>query len=180
MAQQILDTAIEGVKLIQQFRADDDRGSFVKSFHRSSFSEAGIEFELAESFYSTSKKNVIRGMHFHNPPFDHAKIVFCTQGSILDVALDLRQASSTYGHYVAKELSTEDHNALFIPKGFAHGFLSLSDDSTAFYFVDGEYVASADDGILFSSFGMPWPVDDFVVSPRDQAFVDFANFKSPF
>ena len=97
MAQQILDTAIEGVKLIQQFRADDDRGSFVKSFHRSSFSEAGIEFELAESFYSTSKKNVIRGMHFHNPPFDHAKIVFCTQGSILDVALDLRQASSTYG-----------------------------------------------------------------------------------
>ena len=180
MGQQIIDTAIEGVKIIEQFRADDDRGSFIKTFHQTSFREAGIDFKLAESFYSTSKKNVIRGMHFHQPPFDHAKIVFCTQGAILDVALDLRTSSKTYGQTIALELSAENHKALYIPRGFAHGFLSLSEESTAFYFVDGEYVASADDGILFSSIQMNWPDVDYIVSSRDKAFIEFSHFNSPF
>ncbi len=84
MNQEIIETNIAAVKLIQQFRAEDHRGVFIKTFHQDSFQQAGINFHMKESFYSISKKNVVRGMHFHHPPYDHDKIVFCTEGKILD------------------------------------------------------------------------------------------------
>ena len=173
-------TRIEAVKLIHQFRADDERGSFIKTFHHKSLREQGIEFELRESFYSVSVQNVIRGMHFHHPPFDHDKIVFCTQGQILDVALDLRKTSPTYGQCVAARLSFESHQALFIPKGFAHGFLTLSETATTFYLVSGEYNQQADDGIRYDSFGLDWNVAQPILSKRDLDFTTLQNFNSPF
>lgn len=178
---QIAETQIPEVKLIHQFRHDDERGSFVKPFHASDFKDAGIDFELKESFYSTSVQNVIRGMHFHAPPYDHTKIVFCTAGSILDVALDLRKESTSYGKFVTAELSQSNHQALCIPKGFAHGFLSLSKESTAFYFVSGEYNQAADGGVRFDSFGFEWPLAGHaILSPRDKAFPALEDFESPF
>ncbi len=171
---------IEDVKVIHQFHASDDRGSFIKTFHNTDFEKLGIAFSLKESFYSTSKKNVIRGMHFHAPPYDHAKIVFCTQGAILDVALDLRKNSPTYGSFASKELSSDNHCALYIPRGFAHGFLSLTDDATTFYFVDGEYNKDADDGILYNSFGFPWNTEVNNISVRDLNFNTLQNFNTPF
>lgn len=174
-------TNIEGVKVIHQFRHDDERGAFVKPFHDSDFKAAGIDFELKESFYSTSVKNVIRGMHFHAPPAAHSKIVFCTAGCVLDVALDLRKDSPTYGKYASQELCFQNNQALYIPEGFAHGFLSLTAESTLFYFVDGMYSPEADGGVRYDSFGLDWPVSgNAILSPRDLGFSSLGDFESPF
>jgi dTDP-4-dehydrorhamnose 3,5-epimerase len=142
--------------------------------------EQGIQFELRESFYSISKKDVIRGLHFHKPPFDHAKIVFCSKGAILDVALDLRTDSATYGQHVMQELSAENHLAMYIPRGFAHGFLSLEEESQTFYFVDGVYDAASDTGILYRDAGINWPVENPILSERDLSFPSIHQFQSPF
>lgn len=177
----VLNTAIDPVKIIEQFRAEDHRGIFIKTFHHQQFAEAGIDFQLKESFYSVSHQHVLRGMHFHAPPHDHAKIVFCTQGSILDVALDLRKDSPTYGQTVSCELSHENHRALYIPKGFAHGFLTLTQQATTFYLVDGVYNAEADGGVLYNSFNFNWPITQApILSNRDNQFLPLSEFQSPF
>ncbi len=176
----VTDTNIPAVKLISQFKASDHRGSFVKPFHDTDLSSAGIHFQMKESFYSISKKNVIRGMHFHLPPYEHDKIVFCTQGAILDVALDLRKDAPTYGQYVCQELSHENGKALFIPKGFAHGFLTLTEGATTFYFISGVYHAVADGGVKYDSFGYDWQDVKPIMSERDQHFQSFHDFQSPF
>lgn len=176
----IEDTSIPEVKLIKQFKAADHRGEFVKPFHQIDLQAGGIDFCMKESFYSISKKNVIRGMHFHLPPFEHEKIVFCTQGAILDVALDLRTDAATYGRYVCRELSQQNAEALLIPKGFAHGFLTLTENATTFYFISGEYHAASDGGVMYDSFGFIWPVEAPVMSERDKHFPTFNDFKSPF
>lgn len=180
MGLQVKDMVIKEVKVISQFHAADQRGDFVKTFHQSALAALGIDFELKESFYSHSIKNVIRGMHFHAPPYEHDKIVFCTHGAILDIALDLRKHSETYGQYVSQELSADNHKALYIPKGFAHGFLSLTDLSTAFYLVSGEYNAQADGGVRYDSFGFDWGVEAPILSERDLSFVTLTQFNSPF
>lgn len=179
-AMEIINTNISDVKLIKQFRAEDARGTFVKTFHETSLKKAGIDFEMKESFYSVSHKNVIRGMHFQHPPYDHAKIVFCTEGTIVDVALDIRKNSPTYGQYVSAELSIENNIAIYIPSGFAHGFKTLTDKATTFYFVSSENNREADDGILHTSFGLNWDVENPIVSLRDMAFKGFEEFESPF
>lgn len=174
-------TDIDPVVIIEQFRAEDHRGVFIKTFHETDFKLADIDFTLKESFYSVSHQHVLRGMHFHAPPYDHAKIVFCTQGSILDVALDLRNDSPTYGLSVSCVLSHENHRALYIPKGFAHGFLTLSEQATTFYFVDGVYHAASDGGVRFDSFGFNWPFRaDPILSERDKQFISLSQFQSPF
>ncbi|MEZ5047768.1 MAG: dTDP-4-dehydrorhamnose 3,5-epimerase family protein [Chitinophagaceae bacterium] len=174
------DTAIADLKVIDFFSNEDKRGVFVKTFHRSAFKNLGIDFELKESFYSTSIKDTIRGMHFHMPPHEHTKIVFCIDGSILDVALDLRKESLTYGQYFTIELNSLHHKALYIPKGFAHGFATLSEAATTFYFVDGEYHAASDQGIRFDSFGLEWSIHNPLLSERDLQFQTFSQFQSPF
>lgn len=148
----------------------DDRGGFVKTFHETTLAEQGILFELKESYFSVSKKDVIRGMHFQTPPHQHAKIVFCPQGAILDVVIDLRAASPTYGQYYTQELSAENHKAYYIPEGFAHGFKSLTDDAITYYLVSSEYSKEHDTGILYNSFGFDWGVDNPVISARDLTF----------
>ena len=158
----------------------DDRGSFVKTFHETTLAEHGIQFQLKESYFSLSKKDVIRGMHFQTPPHHHAKIVFCPQGAILDVIVDLRKQSPTYGQYFAQELSAENHKAYYIPEGFAHGFKSLTDNAITYYLVSSEYSQEHDTGILYNSFGFNWGVENPVISVRDLSFIALADFDSPF
>lgn len=158
----------------------DDRGSFIKSFHTSTLEEQGVNFELKESYFSLSKKDVIRGMHFQIPPHHHAKVVFCPQGAILDVIVDLRKDSKTYGQYYAQELSAENHKAYYIPKGFAHGFKSLTDDALTYYLVSSEYSKEHDTGILYNSFGFDWGVEDPVISERDLSFPKLDEWNSVF
>jgi len=158
----------------------DVRGSFVKTFHDTILGDNGIRFRLKESYFSFSKKDVIRGMHFQLPPHQHAKIVFCPHGAILDVLVDLRKNAPTYGQYHAQELSAANHKGYYIPEGFAHGFKALTDDAMTYYLVSSEYSKEHDTGIRFDSFGFDWKTDNPIISERDLSFPGLKDFVSPF
>ncbi len=169
-------TNLNGVFIINNFNVNDERGMFVKTYNKNVFNELNLNFEIRESYFSISKSKVIRGMHFQLPPYDHEKLVYVPQGSILDVVIDLRKNSTTYGKYISVELSKQNKKSIFIPKGFAHGFKSLSDDTITVYNVATEYNSKADAGIHYNSFGFDWKVDNPIVSQRDLAFLDINNF----
>ncbi len=176
----IAKTTLEGAYLITLDAFEDNRGSFIKTFAETPLQEAGISFTLRESYFSLSKKDVIRGMHFQTPPHQHAKIVFCPQGAILDVIVDLRKSSPTYGQYFAQELSAENHKAYYIPEGFAHGFKSLTDDAMTYYLVSSEYSREHDTGIRYDSFGFDWEVKEPIISLRDLSFVGLGEWEGVF
>ena len=176
----IAKTSLEGAYLLTLDAFEDNRGSFVKTFAETPLKEAGISFTLRESYFSLSKKDVIRGMHFQTPPHQHAKVVFCPQGAILDVIVDLRTASPTYGQYFAHELSAANHKAYYIPEGFAHGFKSLTDDAMTYYLVSSEYSRDHDTGIRYDSFGFDWQVKEPIISARDLSFVGLGEWEGVF
>lgn len=171
---------LEGAFLIHFKNFMDERGAFCKTFNDAIFKEQGIDFELKESYFSLSQKDVVRGMHFQLPPHDHAKIVFCPQGAILDIMVDLRKDSTTYGQYYKSILSAENALGYYIPKGFAHGFKSLEDGSMTYYLVSSGYHPASDTGILWDSFGMDWELERPIISSRDLSFVSLSDFNSPF
>lgn len=161
---------LEGAFLISGFFAGDVRGGFTKSFEREVFAEAGIPFDLSETFASRSSRNVIRGLHFqtHQP---QAKLVSVVAGRAWDVIVDLRLDSPTFAQWKACELSVENHLGIFVPRGFAHGFASLEDGTVMLYQCDGAYDASTDTGVVFNDpyIGIDWPVREAVAihSERD-------------
>lgn len=171
---------LNGAKIITLPRATDARGVFVKTFHETTLRHAGIEFTLRESYFSISHKDVIRGMHFQLPPHQHSKVVFCPQGAILDVIVDLRKSSPTYRQCYAQELSAGNHKAYFIPEGFAHGFKALTDDAMTYYLVSSEYSQPHDTGIRYDSIGFDWQVAEPIISARDLSFGMMEEFDSPF
>jgi dTDP-4-dehydrorhamnose 3,5-epimerase len=173
-------TSLDGLFLIKPFFHTDARGSFIKTFHAEEFANHGLENEFRESFYSTSIKGAIRGMHFQLPPHDHAKLVFATSGEVLDVVVDLRKSSKTYGQYASFNLSGENRNMLYIPRGMAHGFCALTDGATVFYFTSTVHSATHETGIRYDSLGYNWPVANPVVSERDKSFPALSDFNSPF
>jgi dTDP-4-dehydrorhamnose 3,5-epimerase len=160
-------------------RFGDARGSFVKTYMRSVFDERGQAFDFREEFYSFSRKDVIRGMHFQLPPHDHVKLVYCPVGAVLDVLVDLR-AGAGQGRVASIVLGGDEPMLLVIPKGVAHGFKSLRDDSLMVYKTSTEHAPSHDAGIRWDSFGFDWDVDVPIVSDRDRAHPALADFTSPF
>lgn len=158
----------------------DQRGLFMKTLQRSVFESQGLEADFCEVFYTESVKGVLRGMHFQVPPADHAKLIYCVSGSICDIALDLRVGSPTYGQHEVYELSAEANNAVYLPRGIAHGFVVRSESAGVFYHVTSEHDPVHDIGIAWNSFGAPWPVDNPLVSARDAGHISFQDFKSPF
>ena len=173
------ETEIQGLFEIELFHAKDERGSFTKTFHKSTFDKQGLDSSFDESFFSTNNRGVIRGMHFQNPPYDHSKIVYSASGRIMDVILDIRSASPSYGRYVQIEISSDNHKGIYMPKGVAHGFCCLT-EATMIYLTSTEYNAEHESGIKWNSFGFDWPVDSPIISERDQEFVSLSEFKSPF
>ncbi len=171
---------VTGAKILTLPSSQDARGNFVKTFHESTLIKHDIFFTLRESYFSFSKKDVIRGMHFQLPPFDHSKIVFCPTGAILDVIVDLRKDAPTYGQYFTYELSAENHQAIFIPEGFAHGFKSLTDNAMTYYLVSSEYNKEHDTGIRYDSIGLDWGINEPILSARDLSFMELKDFDSPF
>lgn len=171
---------LSGAYLIQLPLFSDDRGYFVKTFQQHIFQQHDIEFELNESYFSLSKKAVIRGMHFQTPPHQHDKIVYCPQGAILDVIIDLRKESATFGKYEAHVLSAENAKAYYIPKGFAHGFKALTEQAITYYLVGSEHSKEHDSGILYNSFGFDWECEAPIISQRDLAFSPLQEFNTPF
>jgi len=154
----------------------DDRGSFFKTFHRDLFEQHGLEVDWREEYYSTSRKGVLRGLHFQVPPHDHAKLVYCTSGEVLDVVLDLRDGSPTFGTHTMFQLNAKTANMVYISKGCAHGFYTLSEQATMMYKVSTVYAQAHDAGLLWNSAGIPWPDDTPIMSERDKAFPTFSEF----
>lgn len=178
----VLPTRLAGLTSFRPKIFTDHRGTFVKTFHVEAFRDLGLAFEIREEFFSTSAKNVIRGMHFQVPPADHAKLVYCAAGAVLDVVLDIRRQSPTYGQTFAEELSETNRHALFIPSGFAHGFLSLTEGSLMVYKTSTVHNPACDAGIRWDSFDFEWPLDGAtpIFSKRDTEFPALADFNTPF
>ncbi len=178
---QFKSTELDGLYEIILPRFTDDRGSFTRTFATPFFEEAIWYVPVwRETFYSISKKNVIRGMHFQIPPSDQDKLVYVISGVIDDVVLDIRKNSPTYGKYIVRELSFENQKALFIPKWFAHGFLSKNENSIVAYMVSESWDPACDVGICFDSFGYDWWILDPIVSDKDKKHSSLSEFTSPF
>lgn len=158
----------------------DGRGAFVKTFHHDLFAAQGLVTEWKEEFYSVSRKGVLRGLHFQLPPHDHAKLVYCTDGEVLDAVVDLRKGSPTFGYSITKELKASTGNMLYIPSGLAHGFYVLSSSATMMYKTSTVHAPSHDSGIRWDSAGIAWPDEAPVVSERDSWLATLAEFNSPF
>ena len=171
----ILETRFDSVFVLEYLSFKDNRGEFVKTIHEERFKEFGLDPYFAESYYSISAKDVLRGMHFQVPPFDHNKLVYVVKGSILDVVLDLRQRSCTFGEYFAIELNERNRRGLYIGKGFAHGFLSLEDNTIVEYHTSTIQSKEHEDGVHFNSFGFEWPVNCPIISNRDERFEFFEH-----
>lgn len=152
----------------------------IKNFDAEEFAEMGLATDFKEEFFSTSIKKVLRGMHFQTPPADHVKLVCCVEGAVKDVVVDLRKNSATFGKHCAFDLSAEKANMLYIPKGFAHGFLTLSEKATMLYNVTSVYSPENDKGILWNSCGIDWQCAEPILSDRDKAHSSLTEFNSPF
>lgn len=158
----------------------DERGEFVKHFVLPEFEELQLPVQYAEEYYSISARNVLRGMHFQLPPFEHAKLVTCQQGSIRDALVDLRIGSPTYLQAEVIDLKEGDHSLLFLPPGIAHGFLVLSEWALVSYKVTSLYARASDAGIRWNSIGVEWGIHEPILSARDASFPRLADFQSPF
>ena len=173
-------TKLNGCFLVELPFYEDQRGNFKKIFQGTKFKNLGINFDCTEEYVTTSKMNVIRGMHFQLPPHDHEKIVYCLAGRVKDVILDIRIGSETYGQFEVFELDEKTPIAIYIPKGFAHGFASLDNNSIMMYRVSSEHDVKSDHGIRWSSFGCDWGIFNPIVSKRDDEHKNFQDFESPF
>ena len=176
----VLNSALPGVFELRPIVHSDRRGRFVKTFQRDFFASHGMETEFAEQYHSTSARSVIRGLHFQTPPHDHAKLVTCLDGEVFDVVLDLRRASPTYGAHATFRLNGEDSTQVYVPRGCAHGFCTLSERATMLYNVTTVYAPSHDSGIRWNMAGIVWPVNNPIVSERDAALPVLAGFDSSF
>ncbi len=173
-------TKLPGTFELRPRKMVDHRGAFIKVFQSSLFEQDGLESGFVEQYYSVSEANVLRGMHFQTPPSDHAKLVYCTHGTAMDVLLDLRRGSPTYGQFDIVELSGAKSNAMYVPRGVAHGFYVVQAPVIMLYNVTSEYDPGHDAGIAWNSFGAPWPSTNPVVSDRDARFPALRDFESPF
>lgn len=177
---QLVATPLAGAFVIRPPVFHDARGAFVKTYHTEAFREAGLPFTPREEFFSVSRRNVVRGLHFQTPPHAVDKLVYCPLGAVLDVIVDLRRASPTYGQTYSRELSAANREMLFVPIGFAHGFLALADDSMMVYQCSEVHAPAHDAGILWNSIPFAWPVAAPILSPRDLAFPALRDYASPF
>jgi len=181
---EVIKTAIEGLVIIEPRVFGDARGYFFESFSQREFEEKVRKINFIQDNESMSSYGVMRGLHFQTPPFTQSKLVRCVKGKVLDVAVDIRKGSPTYGQHVAVELSEDNHRQFFVPRGFAHGFAVLSKTAIFQYKCDNFYAPQADAGIsiLDVSLGIDWqiPTDKAVLSEKDMKHVLLNDFDSPF
>lgn len=176
-------TALEGVMIIEPDVFTDERGYFFESFQEKRYQEAlGITDRFVQDNVSLSQKGVLRGLHYQAPPFAQGKLVQVLKGRVLDVAVDIRSGSPTYGKHVMVELSSDNHKQFFIPAGFAHGFLTLEDDTIFTYKCTNVYSREHDRGILWNdpSLGIDWGNDAPMVSEKDQKHPLFGDIEQEF
>ena len=178
----ITKTDIQGLIIIEPQIFKDSRGAFFESWNAKKFKQLGISEDFVQDNQSVSSKGVLRGLHFQNPPYAQAKLVRVLKGSVLDVAVDLRKNSTTYGMHVSVILSEENNKSFFIPKGFAHGFLSLEDNTVFSYKCSGYYNKESEGSLLWNDedLKIDWQIDNPLVSEKDLQADLFKNFKTKF
>ena len=180
----IIETAIKDLYVIEPNVFGDSRGYFLESFNLEKFEAAIGRVNFVQDNESCSQKGVLRGLHFQRPPFEQAKLVRVIKGRVLDVAVDLRKDSPTYGEHVAVELSGENKKQFFVPRGFAHGFVVLEDDTIFSYKVDNKYAPDHEGGIMWNdpNLKINWELGESepLLSEKDKALEQFETFKSPF
>lgn len=181
---EVIKTAIEGLVIIEPKVFKDARGYFFESFSQREFEQKVRPIRFVQDNESMSSYRVIRGLHFQAPPYSQSKLVRCVKGRVLDVAVDIRKGSPTYGQHVAVELSEENHRELFIPRGFAHGFAVLSDTAIFQYKCDNFYTPEADCGISIKDkdLGIDWhiPIEEAILSEKDLKHACLKDFDTPF
>ena len=181
---EIIKTGIEGLLILEPRIFKDTRGYFFESFSQREFEEKVGPVHFVQDNESMSTYGVMRGLHFQRPPFTQSKLVRCVRGAVLDVAVDIRKGSPTYGQHVAVELTADNHRQFFIPKGFAHGFAVLSETAVFQYKCDEFYHPEADAGIsiLDETLDIDWriPMDKAILSDKDTRHGMLADFQSPF
>lgn len=181
----VLKTAIEGLQIIEPTVFGDSRGYFFESYNKQRFKdETGLDIDFVQDNESMSSYGVMRGLHFQRPPFTQSKLVRCVRGKVLDVAVDIRKGSLTYGQHVAVELTEDNHRQFFVPRGFAHGFAVLSQTAVFQYKCDNFYAPQADGGINIKdeTLGIDWqiPMDRAILSDKDLKHLCLKDFDSPF
>lgn len=181
---EVIKTDIEGVVIIEPRIFNDARGYFFESFSQREFEEKVRRVNFVQDNESMSAYGVMRGLHFQLPPFTQSKLVRCVKGRVLDVAVDIRKGSPTFGKHVAVELTEDNHRQFFVPRGFAHGFAVLSDVAVFQYKCDNFYAPQADSGISIcdTSLGIDWiiPADKVILSEKDTKHPLLDEFDSPF
>ena len=181
---EIIKTDIEGVVILEPKVFKDERGYFFESFLQKEFEEKVCKTAFVQDNESKSCYGVLRGLHFQAPPFAQAKLVRCVKGKVLDVAVDIRKGSPTYGKHIATVLSEDDHRMFFIPRGFAHGFSVLSETAVFQYKCDNYYAPQSEGALMWNDndLNINWmiPENDIILSEKDKHHPLFKDFESPF
>lgn len=179
----VTQTGLPGLVVLEPKVFRDDRGFFLETYNEALFRTLGIDAHFVQDNHAYSTRpGVLRGLHFQLPPHAQAKLVWVIRGRVLDVAVDLRVGSPTFGKHFAVELSAENMLRFFVPRGFAHAYVTLTPDTEFLYKVDGPYAPAADAGIIWNDpdLGIAWPVAEPQLSPKDAALPRLKDFKSPF
>lgn len=172
------ETDVGGVFVVALDRHEDERGFFARVWDPEELAGAGLDAGLAQSSISwNARRGTLRGMHYQRPPGEEAKLVRCIRGSVLDVVLDLRHDSATYRRWISVELSAENRMALYVPKGCAHGFITLADDTELLYMIAQVHDAELAAGVRWDdpAFGIQWPLHPLVISQRDATYPDYTG-----
>lgn len=180
---QITPLKLNGTYIIDLEAHQDQRGYFARTYDENVFSEHGLVTSWVQENQSSSvQKGIIRGLHFQKPPHAETKLIRVIRGAVLDVFVDLRGSSPTYGEWDAVELTGDELRLLYIPKGFAHGFCTLSEQTLVQYKVDSDYAPHAEGGIRWNdeNLGIHWPTDDPILSERDRSLPSTTEWKTPF
>lgn len=175
---QFTETKLKGAYIIDIERLEDERGFFARTWCQKEFHDHNLNSKLVQCSVSyNAKKGTLRGMHYQTEPFEECKLIRCTRGSIYDVIVDIRQASATYGQYIDVVLSSENRRMLFVPEGFAHGFLTLEDNTEIFYQMSEFFAPNHSKGFRWNdpAFGIKWPDEIRIISERDRNMPDFKS-----
>jgi len=179
---EIIKPRIDGLLVINPKIFGDDRGYFFESWNEESFVKNGLDLDFVQDNQSLSSKGVLRGLHFQNPPFAQGKLVRVIKGAVLDIVVDIRKESATYGQHFSIELNEENKTIFWIPPGFAHGFITLEDDTIVTYKCTGVYNSASEEALLWSDkdLNIDWGAIKPLVSDKDLVAGSFKNFKSQF
>ncbi len=178
----VIETGFSGLLVIQPQVFEDERGYFYESYNRETYRKLGVDVDFVQDNQSLSNRGVLRGLHFQNPPYEQGKLVRVIKGAVLDVTLDIRKDSPTYGKHFAIELTEKNKSVLYVPPGFAHGFVTLEDQTLFFYKCTNYYNKAAEGAVLWNDpgLGIDWKIEAPQLSEKDKVASKFNEFKSMF